>query len=789
MAKAGDGILLSSLDVTEQKRTQEALSESEANYRLLFDTIDEGFCIVEVLFDDANRAVDYRFVEANASFERQTGLKDAAGKLMRALEPALEQHWFDIYGEIALTGEPKRFEARAEALGRWYSVYAFRVDEPERRRVAILFDDISERKRTESALRESEERQAFLLALGDAMRAQPAAEDKIEVAARLLGEKLAASRVLYAEYDHEKGLAHIFNGWLADGAQPFPSVVKLENFEGEVLNDLREGRVVRVDDVGRLGAGSGYAAIASVQVQALLSPALLVDGKLAFNVSIHQDKPRHWTDDEVALVQEVSERLWAEVVRARAEQALRESEERLRQFGEASQDILWIRDAQALRWTYLTPAFETIYGLSREEALTRDNFRSWLELIVPEDRPRAIENIRRVRKGQHVAFEYRIRRPADGKIRWLRDTDFPIVADGGAVDFIGGIGSDITAAKLTTERLEQSEERLRSAVEVGRLGLWDWNVLTGEIHWSDEHFRMEGYAVGEVTPSYEAWASRIHPDDRAGAEAALRQARDGGHEFDHEFRTLHPDGAVRWLHGRGRFFYDEAGRAVRMVGAMTDTTVRREWEERQTVLVAELQHRTRNLITVVSSMADRTMRRAADLPEFRDSFGDRLAALARVQGLLSRLQEHDRVTFDELTRTEMASLGVFDGAADRVVLQGPAGIRLRSGTVQTLAMALHELATNAAKYGALRQATGRLEVTWRLEPPGDGAQPLIHIDWRERGVVMPEPGAAPDGTGQGRELIEHALPYQLKAKTRYEFLPDGVHCTISVPISASTPGF
>lgn len=151
IAKADDGILLSALDVTEQKRTEKALSESEANYRVLFDSIDEGFCIVEMIFDEDGRPADYRFIECNASFERQTGLKDAAGQTMRALRPAHEQHWFDIYGEIALTGEPRRFEARADALGRWYDVYAFRVDEPERRRVAMLFNDVRDRKQAEDA--------------------------------------------------------------------------------------------------------------------------------------------------------------------------------------------------------------------------------------------------------------------------------------------------------------------------------------------------------------------------------------------------------------------------------------------------------------------------------------------------------------------------------------------------------------------------------------------------------------------------------------------------------------
>jgi PAS domain S-box-containing protein len=126
----------------------------------------------------------------------------------------------------------------------------------------------------------------------------------------------------------------------------------------------------------------------------------------------------------------------AEVLRLQEEMAqarLHESEERLRQFGEASSDILWIRDADTLQWTYLTPAFETIYGLDRETALRGDNLTSWLDLILPEDRPAALANIERLRAGERAAFEYRIRRPSDGDVRWVRNTDFPMLGTTGEV--------------------------------------------------------------------------------------------------------------------------------------------------------------------------------------------------------------------------------------------------------------------------------------------------------------------------------------------------------------------
>jgi PAS domain S-box-containing protein len=481
---------------------------------------------------------------------------------------------------------------------------------------------------------------------------------------------------------------------------------------------------------------------------------------------------------------------------AAAQDKVRQSEERLRQFGEASHDVLWIRDAATLRWEYLTPAFETVYGLSRDRAIAGDAAQSWLDLVHPEDRAVAEAAMARVRGGEHVSFDYRLHRPVDGATRWIRDTAFPIRDGGGAVTLIGGIGEDITEVRQAAEAVRRSEERLRSAVEVGRLGLWDWDVRTGEVHWSDEHYRMQGYEVGEIRPSYEAWRDRLHPEDRAGVEAALRAAMDGHGEYSREFRIVRRDGAVRWHDARGRFFYDVDG-ATRMVGAMVDVTDRREWEERQAVLIAELQHRTRNLMGVVRSIADNMARTSTDLADFRARFTDRLDALARVQALLSRLNDIDRVTFDDLLRNELVAMG----GIERTTLEGPAGVRLRSSTVQTLAMALHELATNAVKYGALGQPGGRLTVTWRLEPgrlepgrlePGQlepaapGMRPWLHIDWRERGVAMPALNGATSGSGQGRELIEQALPYQLGARTALTLEPDGAHCMIALPVSASS---
>ena len=136
----------------QRNQAEEALRESERRFRTLFESMDEGYCVLEMIFDGRGNPTDYRFLEVNPQFEKQTGIKDAKGRLMREIAPEHEQHWFDIYGRIALTGETLRFENSAAALGRYYDVCAFRVGPAEMRRVGVVFNDITERKRAEESL-------------------------------------------------------------------------------------------------------------------------------------------------------------------------------------------------------------------------------------------------------------------------------------------------------------------------------------------------------------------------------------------------------------------------------------------------------------------------------------------------------------------------------------------------------------------------------------------------------------------------------------------------------------
>jgi PAS domain S-box-containing protein len=272
------------------------------------------------------------------------------------------------------------------------------------------------------------------------------------------------------------------------------------------------------------------------------------------------------------------------------------------------------------------------------------------------------------------------------------------------------------------------------------------------------------------------WLDAIHPDDRDATLAAWQQAAEtGSYEIEHRIRRQ-SDGAYRWHQTRASAYATENGQEVELVGTSTDIHELRSLQNRQQVLLAELQHRTRNLLALVQAMARKTLRSAESLDAFANEFEGRLTALSRVQGLVASTTK-GMLDLRPLLEAELKARG--EWPSNKIRIDGP-DIEIPTRTAQTLALALHELATNALKYGAIGQPSGRLDVTWRVEA-ADGQCPRIILEWTESGVSMPDVPST--RRGYGRELIERALPHQLSAETTMEFGSDGVRCVIVVPVA------
>ncbi|TNC48498.1 PAS domain S-box protein [Rubellimicrobium rubrum] len=399
----------------------------------------------------------------------------------------------------------------------------------------------------------------------------------------------------------------------------------------------------------------------------------------------------------------------------------------------------------------------------------------WLErFIPPKDRDLVRRTLARGRQERcALDLEHRVLRP-DGTLRWLQSWLIPLPGPGGEV--LGWIGAarDVTARHEAEVQLAEREERLRLALGVAGLGSWDWDLDSGRVTWSAEHLALLGYVPGQVIPSFEAWAARVHPDDLVAVQARITEARDNGLRYEAEFRVLPGEGATRWCRAQGRFLYDATGRPVRMLGVMQDVTPEKEAEARQRLLLAELQHRVRNTMAVIRSIVRRSAQSATSKDDYATHLEGRLSALTRAQSALTRAPSGN-VDLEAILRDEFQAAAM---GADRLVLSGPP-VRLSARQAETMALVVHELTTNAIKHGAFAIPHGTVAVVWSIS---DGDPSRVLLRWTETGGRR---SGSPRRKGFGTELLERMLPYSLGAQSRLQYRPEGFGCEIELPLSAT----
>lgn len=442
-------------DVTERVLARNKVRESEEKYRSLFHSMEQGFCVIELVFDEKCRPLDYVFLEVNPVFETQTGMTNAVGKTIRNLVPQIEQYWIETYGNVAFTGESVRVVEKSETLNKWFDVYAFRIGDAESRKVGIFFTDVTGQKGSEETRRKTEALQAFLLKLSDALRPL---QDPAEIqhrAASTLGEHLGADRVGYAE-DGGDGQTVVVTRNYTRGVAGIEGRYRYEDYGAALLAELRAGRTVVRPDIQNdpTLTASEKVAHAALQLGATVNVPLVKEGQLLAILFVHCKEPHRWTEEELALVKETAERTWAAVERARTEKALRLSEERL-------QKVLSIETVGVIYFNLegnihgANAAFERMSGYT-EKDIVGGKLR-WDQMTPPEFMEATLKSRDEfLTKGQNTPYEKQYIR-TDGS-RWWGLFAGKRLSDSECVEFV----VDITKTKQAEEDLEEKvQERTR----------------------------------------------------------------------------------------------------------------------------------------------------------------------------------------------------------------------------------------------------------------------------------------------------------------------------------------
>jgi PAS domain S-box-containing protein len=470
----------------ERALAESALQRSELHYRTLVDSIDQGLCTIEVLFDEQGQPNDYRFLQTNAAFERHTGIVNAQGKRIREVAPDHEAFWFDMYGQIALTGEPRRFERAARALGRHYEVYAFRVGMPHERQVAVLFNDISERRRRETDLAFLSEISGDLVQLNDT-------DETMGVVGAKIGAHLKISRCQLAEISDTGDVVTVSHEWHRSGMPGHRGVYRMADFlSKDAVKALGRGEVLVVGDAAR-DARVNAERLAGLSTAACICVPMTRDGEWRFLLSIAHAEARDWREDEIALMQDISTRVWTRLEQARAESALK--------FSDARQKALFSQMLAGVAETDLNGRFLSvnrryceILGYSEQEMLGM----RMQDVLHPEDRPVNLE--RRARLIHHgVPFEIEKRHVRkDGSIIWVHNSVSRLTDGAGKPISIISVSLDITARKLQESEVRRGAELLDFLIHHSPSGFY---IVDADFRISHMNAETQNRAFRNVNPA------------------------------------------------------------------------------------------------------------------------------------------------------------------------------------------------------------------------------------------------------------------------------------------------
>jgi PAS domain S-box-containing protein len=418
----------------------------------------------------------------------------------------------------------------------------------------------------------------------------------------------------------------------------------------------------------------------------------------------------------------------------------------------------------------LSPGCAAIYGLP--EGTSEISREDWRALVHPDDlRPLDTVTRRAFTNGEReCVLEFRIFR--NGLVRWIEARMLISYDEAGKPVRRIGANVDVTERKQAEQALAERNIQLALAAKAGLVGTYAYDTDTEIMQISEGYVAIHGFPEGTTEIARSQCLSGVLPDDIGRVEKARSTAfRERRHEYKVEYRIIRPGGELRWVETRCFISLSEGRQPHRVVGVSIDITERKRVEEQQRTLLAELDHRVKNVLATVSAIAAHTKNASSSMDSFVAALDRRIHSMASTHELLSS-SRWEGVSLRALLQRELAPYA----SNNNTCIEGPEVV-LSAEAAQTTASVFHELTTNAAKYGALSRREGRVSVRWRRTPNGRVPGQLA-IEWLETGGP---PVDVPRNSGYGSSVITELVPYELGGKARLVFSPEGIRCRLEIP--------
>lgn len=784
---ADPAALITHTDITQQKLAEAALADSDRRERALLASEQRqrlavraaGLGVFEwLIHEDVSVWENQRMYEifghtrADGTITRKQFIESYLHPDdVENFEAALFQGW----AKNLSVHKVCRVRRKSDEQMRWLDIsgrFEFGADGVPDRLVGVVAD-ITERvlaeqelKASEEQLRQMQARQSFLIQLGDLISALQDPEAISSGGCELLGRHLGANRVSYTEVDVVSGIASVVGDWPTEAIHPERYVLS----DSPVTTRLLRGETT----FGGQACGQGLTTEGDLLLPVRSRPdgshiyhPIMEDNKLVAFLTVSFDTLERWHPEDVELVKDAAKRIFSAVARTRAEVAMRDSEEGLRFVTERAQLGYWHWDLVSgeIEWS---DRCKEVFGIPIGEKVTYERF---LAAVHPDDRDRvhdAVQDYLNDSKSRDYDIEFRTVWP-DGAIRWVQSKGSATRKDGKPVR-MAGVAMLIDDRKQAEEALRDSEERFRSLVELSSDWYWEQDA---DFRFTKMSNTFEVLANGSVPATlgktrWEMPAIGMTEEQWAEHRAVLER-----HEpfRDFEYKRWNERGEAIWMAISGEPVLDKSGQFVGYRGTGKNITQRKRQEEQIRLLMNEVNHRAKNLLAVVQAIATMTAR-DADPRSFAEELSARLKGLATSQDLIIR-NNWSTVQLADLVRSQLRHL---DGHANGQIEAGGEPILLVPSAAQAIGMALHELATNAMKYGALSVKTGRVELSWgRFTVEG---KERIVVEWIERDGPKVKP---PTRRGFGRTVTEEMAAYMLDAHVTLTYSEAGVRWRLDAP--------